>query len=123
MTRKNNILVNHNWTIAEFDGYFTESFPYLSISIYYKGFEIPGHMKTYTLLELGSIKSAKSFSIHENLSVRELVELFWLNLGLLITISRKVGHSKLETSFTNQWTLKEQNDMGIKLNIEFENHK
>lgn len=53
--------------------------------------------------------------ISEDMPVSKLEQLFLDQFGLSVQVFRKSGNSWLETSFTDDWTLKRQNDAGNEL--------
>jgi hypothetical protein len=61
----------------------------------------------------------ESFVIYPKLAVHEVEEAFWSNMGLQVSVYRKVGNSILETSFVVGWTLEHQNKKGSELLTDF----
>lgn len=55
------------------------------------------------------------FSITEDMVVADLERLFQEVFGVSAQVFRKSGRSWLETSVTDDWTLKRQNDEGMEL--------
>jgi len=58
-----------------------------------------------------------SIPIDENMSVTALEKLFTDNLGLSVQVFRKSGNIWLETTMTDSWTLKQQNDHGKEITL------
>jgi hypothetical protein len=57
----------------------------------------------------------KNFCMNEYTTVRVLEQLFLEQFGILAHVLRKSGNSWLETTKTEDWTLKRQNDEGKEL--------
>lgn len=53
--------------------------------------------------------------ITDDMPVSKLEQLFLDQFGLSVQVFRKSGSSWLETTFTDDWTLKRQNDAGMEL--------
>ncbi len=53
--------------------------------------------------------------VNELMTVNELEEQFLNNFGLSVQVFRKSGNVWLETSATDSWTLRQQNDEGAEL--------
>lgn len=56
-----------------------------------------------------------TFKISEAMTVNELEEKFLADYGLSVQVFRKSGNVWLETSATDGWTLRQQNDEGAEL--------
>ena len=115
----NQLIINGELTIAEVESKFNLLFPFLTIEFFRKGESIEGNYRLRTLREVARKKVLESFIIYPDLTVHELEEAFWANMGLQVSIYRKVGNSILETSFTSGWTLEHQNKKGSELLIDF----
>ena len=98
---------------------FNEIFPYLKIEI----ISMISQSKEFSLKDtfLYSRKTIEeSSTIHNNgeiivtseMTVAELIRLFRETYGLTAKIYRKSGKAWLETSVTDDWTLKDQNQQG-----------
>ena len=68
---------------------------------------------------LGSagLKKAGEIELREDMSVHELEHSFKTLFGLNIQVSRKAGMIWLETTKTDKWTLKKQNEHGREISI------
>lgn len=60
-------------------------------------------------------KTTAPLEITEDMPVSTLEQLFQDYFGLSAQVFRKSGRSWLETSLTDDWTLKRQNDEGYEL--------
>lgn len=120
MESKIYININLDWTIAELEEVFSQAFPFLSLEIYRNGEEINKSFRNFSLRRLAAIRKPQSFSIFEKMTVAELVEVFWESLGIQVAVARKLANSKVETTFTSQWTLEKQNNIGSEVFIEFQ---
>lgn len=70
-----------------------------------------------TLLQLHKKAADHSLRITEDMPVALLEQLFQEEFGIAAQVFRKSGKSWLETSVTDDWTLKRQNDEGRELSI------
>ena len=66
-----------------------------------------------------NLKYAEGFIIEPEMTVHDLEEAFWGNMGIQTAVFRKVGSSMLETTFTSGWTLEHQNNKGQELKTAF----
>lgn len=104
--------IEKEWTVEDLELNFANFFPFLSIEISFKGSEVPNAMRSMKITDLSRNKAPKEFEISENMTVGQVVEQFWKNIGLQVSILRSMGNSRIETSFTNDWTLERQSKMG-----------
>lgn len=112
--------INKNHTIADVQRNFTELFPYLKVQFFkkqHKQFE--GSHKKEVLpdsVPLSKLNASEgSISITGDLTVGDLEKLFSTEFGLNAQVFRKSGNSWLETTVTDNWTLKKQNEEGKEL--------
>jgi hypothetical protein len=56
-------------------------------------------------------------TIVESITVQQLEKLFENQLGLHLQVFRKSGNLWLETTITDGWTLKQQNDHGMEISL------
>ncbi|MFT6205579.1 MAG: hypothetical protein ACJAZY_001314 [Spirosomataceae bacterium] len=99
---------------------FQKLFPFLKLEIFYDGKEASMYYPLTRLDKLSSCRKLHDFTIHDELTVREVMNLFWKNMGLQVGIARKLANSNVETAFTSQWTLRQQNKVGSEIFREFE---
>lgn len=116
------IKVTDKRTIEEVQEEFTKEFTYLKIQFFkhghktFKGNEKKEMIPPSTLF--GSIRHTNgTIEINDDMKVSELELLFKEQLGLNIQVFRKSGKSWLETTVTDGWTLKKQNDEGKELSV------
>jgi len=96
---------------------FTELFPYLKLDFFKKGnkdsdTKQPILSKDKTLGECCLITNNPDIEVLPELTVSELEQKITEYYGLEVQISRKSGNVWLLTSFTDSWTLEEQNHQG-----------
>jgi len=72
--------------------------------------------KTDTILKLQH-KDQSHLVINESMSVGNLEQKFQDYFGVSVQVFRKSGRSWLETSMTDDWSLKRQNDQGYELSL------
>jgi len=100
---------------------FNAFFPYLKIEFFSHFHEIHGGSPKKDMIKSDIILKPKKKSISfpiavsEDMPVSVLEELFKEYFGLSAQVFRKSGRSWLETSMTDDWTLKRQNDEGTEL--------
>ena len=68
-----------------------------------------------TLQQLHKKAIGNSVNVSEDMAVTTLEQLFQEKFGISAQVFRKSGRSWLETSVTDDWTLKRQNDEGKEL--------
>src|SRR3569832_2278256 len=112
---------------------FTTLFPYLKLEFFAKSNK-PGRGSSTklvkepskTLGECRTIHNNGTLTITPNMSVRNLEQNFHDIYGLTVQVLRKSGRAWLETTVTEEWSLKEQNEEGAALstsNIEENNQE
>lgn len=99
---------------------FQEVFPFLKLEILYNGKEASMVYPFTPLSKLTVCRKLQSFVIHDELTVQQVVDLFWENMGLQVCIARKLANLNVETAFTSQWTLRQQNKVGSEIFSDFE---
>lgn len=114
------IKINDKLTIADIQKEFISVFPYLKIQFFkntHKAFE--GSPKKEILSETTKLKEVNHLNgemeISESLTVNELEAAFKEFFNLNVQVFRKSGSSWLETTLTDNWTLKKQNQEGMEL--------
>ena len=99
---------------------FNSQFPYLKIEFFKKKHAVEaGSLKKDVITDDFVIKTANSNGVimfGEETLVSELENQFFENLKLSVQIFRKSGKSWLETTLTDNWTLKKQNQEAFELN-------
>lgn len=111
-----------NREIKDLQNDFTEAYAYLRIEFYKKNvslkLQVSNAKKRFdnsiTIGAAGSINEGE-IVLEETMTVSQLENIFRDKFGLLIQLSRKSGIIWLETTMTNNWTLKQQNDHGREL--------
>lgn len=108
---------NKNLKISDIQKLFEKEFPYLKIEFFtqkhqsYEGSPKSQMVDKNTLISKLTDKSGQ-IEIHENMTVNEVEKLFEDMFGLHVQVFRKSGRTYLETSVTDNWTLKKQNEVG-----------
>ncbi|MFT3826998.1 MAG: hypothetical protein QM731_23945 [Chitinophagaceae bacterium] len=110
-------------TVAEIQQEFSSNYPFLKVEFFRK--EPPANTLRKQLYHLslkraaaGNFKSGE-LEISDIMTVRELEEQFYTRFGLAVQVFRKSGKLWLETTMTDNWTLKQQNDHGEEIAIAF----
>jgi hypothetical protein len=106
-----------NRTISDVQQDFNKAYPFLKIE-FYKNIE-PGfsrkHLQHSTNIKAAGLKTEGHLEIADKMTVGQLENTFKEKFGLSVQVSRKSGILWLETTMTDNWTLKQQNDHGREL--------
>jgi len=104
-------------TLVETQDEFNKAYPFLRIE-FYRNTE-PGfarrHLQNTMPMVAAGLKRNGEIEITDGMTVGELENNFLQNFGLNVQLSRKSGNLWLETTMTDGWTLKQQNDHGREL--------
>ena len=114
-----NIQIKETVTIAEIQRQFNRAFPYLKLEF----FESPhkakeGSHKSKMIAHDRLLRTCRSLhnegelQVIESETVSKLERDFWEQFGLSVQVFRKSGNLWIETSLTDSWTLKRQNEEG-----------
>jgi hypothetical protein len=96
---------------------FTEAYPYLKLEF----FSNPGgggqsyyrkHLNWDIPMQKAGLVQRGELALSDNMTVGELEKKLQVEFGLQAQVSRKSGNCWLETTMTDNWTLKQQNDHG-----------
>jgi hypothetical protein len=107
-------------TITDIQKQFANAYPFLKIEFFKNGSSkqqiYPGSMQLAHSLKLKdasfSGKAAGELFVDDVMKVSDLEKIFMDRFGLTAQVFRRSGNIWLETSITNGWTLKQQNDHG-----------
>ncbi len=130
-TAQMHLVINANKLIKDVQQEFTSAFPYLKIEFFRNG-EVRKDRYPATMLiaQNRSLKDAWSrkkeegeLDIPDTLTVGELENLFMDRFGLSVQVFRRSGNLWLETTMTDNWTLKQQNDHGKEISASYTNEK
>lgn len=114
------IEVKENITINDLQQSFEEKFLYLKLMFFKKphlakeGSSKKDVLNGSTKLN-NLINKNGDVTFDENTTVNELEDLFKEKFGLNVQVFRKSGTSWIETTVTDNWTLKKQNEQGKEL--------
>jgi hypothetical protein len=118
-----NIHINSKSQVSDVQRDFNLLFPFLKLELFkhkhgYRGGS-PRQEKLPPFLYLGDLarQLPEKISVSENMTVQELEKLFEDQLGLHLQVFRKSGTLWLETTITDAWTLKQQNDHGMEISL------
>lgn len=111
--------ISESIKVSELKRTFNSKFPFLKIEFFKKKHKnLNGSAKKDLILDdFPIIFSVDDLSIliNEEVTVSELEKQFNDKFNLSLQVFRKSGKSWLETTFTDGWTLKKQNQEGIEL--------
>ena len=108
--------------ISDIQQEFNDSYPYLKIELFasplkYQQTSPPGGKlpRQLPLKSFAQQMPEGKIELEDTMSVHQLEELFQDIFGLNLQVFRKSGNLWLETTVTDSWTLKQQNDYGREL--------
>jgi len=118
-------------TIREIQQDFNKDYPFLKIEFFKNGLTrrdkyppeklIPGrqHIKEAWFLK----REEGYLAVEDNMSVLDLEKSFMDRFALSVQVFRKAGTVWLETTLTDHWTLKQQNEHGREISVEKHKNK
>jgi PAS domain-containing protein len=116
------LTINNDTSISSIQKEFNNVFPYLKIEFFKnKHAAFQSNSKKELLNAEQSLKQFQKkhhdgvILVKEDMSVAELEQQFQEIFGVSTQVFRKSGKSWLETSVTDDWSLKQQNDEGLEL--------
>jgi len=101
---------------------FNQEYPFLRIDFFKEVDGRPGSAirqklnRTAKLSSAGKVREG-DVEIYDAMTVGQLEKAFREYFGLAMQVSRKSGPVWLETTVTDKWTLKQQNDHGRELSV------
>lgn len=114
-----NIEISEQRKISDVQKEFNEMFPYLKLEFFTKTHgKREGSEKKYQIdcskkiCDSRKINKKGLITIHPKLTVAELEKAFMENFGLSVQVFRKSGKMWLQSTITDDWTLREQNEHG-----------
>lgn len=112
------MLIGKQWKLRDIQNAFQNEFPFLKIEFYKPKTKQGSNEKSEKLnpslpvITLNSGKVPAEISIMEDKSVSDIKSVLKEILDCNILIYRKSGNHWIETSYTEDWTLKQQNEEG-----------
>ena len=109
--------ISQHRTLNETQEEFNKAYPFLRID-FYRNIETGfarRHLQNSMLMVAAGLKKNGELEITDAMTVGELENSFLEKFGLNVQLSRKSGTLWLETTMTDSWTLKQQNDHGREL--------
>lgn len=113
------LLINDEMPVRDLQLAFNSWFPFLKLEffrnrsllekMYTLNRQVPPH---HTIGQIWKKKEAAEIEINEDTRVRDLEKTFLDKFGITMQIFRKSGNLWLETTMTDGWTLKQQNEHG-----------
>src|SRR5215510_8084474 len=111
------LYISQHKTLRETQEEFNRCYPFLRID-FYRNTE-PGfarrHLTNSMLMPAAGLKRSGELELADSMTVGELEGQLRDKFGLNAQVSRKSGTLWLETTMTDSWTLKQQNDHGREL--------
>lgn len=116
------LTINDNHKLSEVKDEFNAVFPYLKLEFFKHKHDVKksNHKDDMLSADLTFKKVRKKHTegmivVRENMSVANLEQLFQDVFGISAQVFRKSGRSWIETSVTDDWSLKRQNEEGREL--------
>ncbi|OQP48928.1 hypothetical protein [Niastella populi] len=114
------LLINGERLVRDVQQDFSRIYPYLKIEFFrMNGLNKELALKQNQIRHDQQLRLAKGRDIHKGdlviedaMSVLDLEKAFMSKFGLLTQVFRRSGNIWLETSITDGWSLKQQNDLG-----------
>jgi len=109
-------------TVGELQQDFNQAYPFLKVDIFK---EINGSnnpiikqrlTRNIDLSAAGKLKEG-ALELNDYMTVGQLEQMFREQFGINVQVSRKSGPVWLETTVTDKWTLRQQNEHGRELSI------
>jgi hypothetical protein len=115
-----NIQIRKSKVIGEVQKDFTNAYPYLKLEFYRNMTRRPGSTIRQNLIKSDLLNAAGNqkegdLEITDSMTVGQLEKAFYDKFGMMVQVSRKSGSIWLETTMTDNWTLKQQNEHGREL--------
>ena len=112
--------ISHNRSINEVQQDFNRQYPFLKIEFYQNNGPNTGSPKRQHLINSLPIAKAGltrsgNIQLDDLMTVGQLENIFRTEFGLSAQVSRKSGVLWLETTMTDGWTLRQQNEHGKEL--------
>jgi hypothetical protein len=113
------LMIDDTKRISAIQQEFTAMFPYLKLEFFKHAHTVhQGNLKkdmlnsSLTLKQFGSRHISGELEIKENMKVSDLENSFHTLFNISAQVFRKSAGTWIETSVTDNWTLKQQNDEG-----------
>lgn len=119
--------ITQNKAISDVQKDFNREYPFLKIDFYKKSDPASGgatrnHLKNTLPIKAAGLTSQGHIEISDAMTVAQLEMIFREQFGLPVQVSRKSGTIWLETTISDNWTLKQQNDHGRELSEPLKNN-
>lgn len=105
--------IDNQKSITEIQKEFSSLFPFLKIEFFKNSHHVfEGNSKKELTHKITHLNKPGELNINELMTVAELEQTFKDQFGLNVQVFRKHGNSWIETTVTDSWTLKKQNEEG-----------
>ncbi len=115
------LFLSLNMPIEELQRSFSSRYPFLKLEFYKSGHAsqdtvVKKHLQHSLNLQVAGLKKDSVVNIHDDLKVSDL-ESVLRDLGLNAQVSRRSGAMWLETTMTDNWSLRKQNEHGREITL------
>ena len=109
-------------TVGELQHDFNHAYPFLRVDIFKEingrsGPIIKQRLARNTNLSVAGKLKEGALELNDSMTVGQLEKIFREHFGINVQVSRKSGPVWLETTVTDTWTLRQQNEHGRELSI------
>ncbi len=115
------LFLSLNMPIEELRRSFSSRYPFLKLEFYKPGYAsqdtiVKKHLQHSLNLQVAGLKKYSVVNIHDDLKVSDL-ESVLRDLGMNAQVSRRSGAMWLETTMTDNWSLRKQNEHGREITL------
>jgi len=125
--KTSHLIIQQDNDIRQVRQHFNDLYPYLKINFFLSRKnekELNAHSIVFSdavkLKEINPVFSGGDIEVSDDMSILDFENEFLRRFGLSVQVSRRSGNLWLDTTKTNQWSLKEQNDHGEAISPGFE---
>lgn len=116
------LYISKNKTISDVQKDFSNQYPFLKLEFYKRQkadptLPVKKQLSQSVLLNAAGLEKNGVIEVEDEMTVGELEKTFLLQFGLSAQVSRKSGIIWLETTMTDNWTLKKQNEYGKEITL------
>ncbi|PWT97050.1 MAG: hypothetical protein C5B52_14610 [Bacteroidetes bacterium] len=109
------LLINKKRTVGDLQKDFNDVYPYLRLEVFDRTQGARKKLSFSASLNPIILSNSNSIEFFDSTIVSEFEKSFLRIFGMIVQVSRKSGNIWLETTITDKWTLKQQNELGKEL--------
>jgi hypothetical protein len=128
--RESIFVISKSGSVKEIQEHFSVIFPFLKINFFkdrnnvlpLSGHRVVLYSPETLMKDINPGMAEGELTIRETMNILDLENEFYEKFGLSVQILRRSGNLWLDTSRTNSWTLKAQDDLGREISPEQKNN-